>query len=384
MSDRITANSSTQRSPNPNCRNFSFVFHKTISAFAVNKSRHRLVVSIIVPVKNRVLLLLDTLLSVRNQTYRNWELLIVDDGSNDSTLTNLQEWASKDERIRLLCRDGTPSGANRCRNLGLRASNGEYVIFLDSDDCLAPTCLAHRVCYMLNNPHVDFAVFGCHLFRVTPNDLPLYYNCHSGRSDLVRFLLWDNPWGTTCPMWRRRSLQRLCWDETLPSLQDWDFHVRALISGLRYEKVPTADWYYRLPAPDRPSTSRQIGSPEHLASYERLLGTLCQTLREIGLLEGEPRIALAGAHFTVAVSWSVRGHNRNAKGVWRAALLRKLITAVQYLEGVAYLTVYPNRSVRRVVNAYLNLRWPPTLQHRWSSTFRRASNLTSALARRSL
>ena len=166
----------------------------------------------------------------------------VDDGSNGSTLAFLQEWASKDKRIRLICRDGTPSGANRCRNLGLQASSGEYVIFLDSDDCLAPTCLAHRVCYMLNNPHVDFGVFGCHLFRVTPNDLPLYYNCHSGRSDLVRFLLWDNPWGTTCPMWRRRSLQRLRWDETLPSLQDWDFHVRALISSLRHEKIPTADW----------------------------------------------------------------------------------------------------------------------------------------------
>ena len=215
-----------------------------MSAVAVKESPHCFgpLVSIVTPVKDRLSPLRDTLFSVRNQTYWNWELLVVDDGSNGSTLAFLQEWASEDKRIRLICRDGSPSGANRCRNLGLKAANGEYVIFLDSDDCLAPTCLAHRVCYMLNNPHVDFGVFGCHLFRVTPNDLPLYYNCHSGRSDLVRFLLWDNPWGTTCPMWRRRSLQRLCWDEALPSLQDWDFHVRALISGLRYEKVPAADW----------------------------------------------------------------------------------------------------------------------------------------------
>ena len=182
-----------------------------MSAVAVKKSPECLgpLVSIITPVKDRLLLLRDTLLSVRYQTYRNWELLFVDDGSNGSTLAFLQEWASKDKRIRLICRDGTPSGANRCRNLGLQASSGEYVIFLDSDDCLGPACLENRVRYMANNPDIDFAVFGCRLFRVTPSDLRLYYNCHSGRSDLVRFLAEDNPWGTTCPIWRRCALERL-------------------------------------------------------------------------------------------------------------------------------------------------------------------------------
>ena len=190
---------------------------------------------------------------------------------------------------------------------------------------------------MLENPQIDFGVFGCHLFRLTPNDCPLYYNVYSGRNDLVRFLAWDNPWGTTCPIWRRSALQRLFWDESLPSVQDWDFHVRALISRLRYEKVPVADWCYRLPSPDRLSTSREIGSPEHLVSYERLLCKLWRTLREMGFLVGEPRIAFAGAHFSLAACWSLRGHYRESMRVWRAALRRKLVTGVQHLEGSAYL-----------------------------------------------
>jgi glycosyltransferase involved in cell wall biosynthesis len=332
-------------------------------------------VSIVVPVKDRVLLLQETLYSVRNQTYPNWELLLVDDGSNHSTLTILHQWASKDRRIRLICRNGTPHGANRCRNIGLRASNREYLIFLDSDDCLEASCLENRVGYMVNNPDIDFAVFGCHVFRVTPNDSRLYYNCHTGRGDLVRFLAWDNPWGTTCPIWRRRALQRLHWDEALPSLQDWDFHVRALITGLRHKKVPSADWYYRLPAPERPSTSRQIRLPDHLVSHERVLATLWRRLRETGLLQRESKIALAGIHFSLAVSWAASGQRRNATSLWQAALVRNLVTKVEYFEGLAYLRVYLNKFARRAFNLYLNLRWPPTLLHRRSPTRYRASSL---------
>jgi glycosyltransferase involved in cell wall biosynthesis len=355
----------------------------TMSALNANAFHYGIeqTVSIIVPVKDRALLLPDTLHSVRSQTHPHWELIIVDDGSSDSTLALLQHWALQDRRIHLLRREGSPSGANRCRNLGVKASTGEYIIFLDSDDCLAPVCLADRVSYMLDNPHIDFGVFGCHLFRVTPDDSPLYYNVHSGRSDLVRFLAWDNPWGTSCPIWRRSALQGLCWDESLPSVQDWDFHIRALISGLRYEKVPIADWYYRLSAPDRPSTSRQIGSPQHLVPYERLLCKVWRELRERGLLAGEPRTALAGAHFTLAACWSLRGYYRNSRRVWRAALRRKLVTRIQHVEGSAYLSVYPNRFMRRAVRLYLSLRWPSTLQHRRSPTRFRASSLTTTLAR---
>jgi glycosyltransferase involved in cell wall biosynthesis len=349
-----------------------------MSAFNSNASRNRIeqTISIIVPVKDRALLLPDTLHSVRSQTYPHWELVIVDDGSNDSTLALLQDWASKDRRIRLIRREGTPSGTNRCRNLGFKASLGDYLIFLDSDDCLAPTCLANRVPYMVNNPHIDFGVFGCHLFRVTPNDLPLYYNCHSGRSDLVRFLAEDNPWGTTCPIWRRRALERLYWDETLPSFQDWDFHIRALIAGLRHKKVPIADWYYRLASPEQPSISRQVGLPEHLAPRERLLSTLWRTLRDGGLLERESETALAGIHFNLAISWSAFGQYHNATNLWRTTLVRKLVTELQYLEGLAYLKGYPHKFVRRALKLYLNLRWPSTLQHKRSSTRYRARSLT--------
>ena len=69
-----------------------------------------------------------------NQTYTNWECIVVDDGSIDNTIKTIKKFTKLDNRIKFIERKSLPKGANKCRNLGFESSIGEYIIFLDSDD----------------------------------------------------------------------------------------------------------------------------------------------------------------------------------------------------------------------------------------------------------
>ncbi len=96
-------------------------------------------ISIVIPAYNVEDYLSECLDSVRNQTYRNLEIIIVDDGSTDHTGTICDEYAQKDDRITVIHTKGC--GVSEARNLGLRHVSGEYVQFVDSDDWIDPdTC----------------------------------------------------------------------------------------------------------------------------------------------------------------------------------------------------------------------------------------------------
>ncbi len=88
--------------------------------------------SIIIPTYNRAHFLDRTITSVINQTYKNWELLIIDDGSTDNTENVVQRYATSDSRVRYIYQENKRVSA--ARNNGLKNANGNYLCFLDSDD----------------------------------------------------------------------------------------------------------------------------------------------------------------------------------------------------------------------------------------------------------
>ena len=91
-------------------------------------------VSIIIPCYNQGLFLDETLQSVYNQIYKNWECIIVDDGSTDNSATTAKKWAAKDSRFQYFFKEN--SGVSDARNFGMQCATGEYIQFLDSDDFL--------------------------------------------------------------------------------------------------------------------------------------------------------------------------------------------------------------------------------------------------------
>jgi len=96
-------------------------------------------ISIIIPTHNRAHLIAETVESVMNQTHRQWECIVVDDGSKDYTEELIGFYCELDPRIKFYKRPKDRNkGANTCRNFGYEKSVGDYVIFFDSDDLMLP------------------------------------------------------------------------------------------------------------------------------------------------------------------------------------------------------------------------------------------------------
>jgi glycosyltransferase involved in cell wall biosynthesis len=108
-------------------------------------------VSIIVPAYNAASYISDLIESVLGQTWANWELIVVDDGSTDETAAILAN--VRDPRIRIITQCN--AGASAARNAGLDVASGEFVTFVDADDKLSPESLACRARYLQANPSVD-------------------------------------------------------------------------------------------------------------------------------------------------------------------------------------------------------------------------------------
>ena len=105
-------------------------------------------VSIITPLYNSEAFVEDTLNSVINQTYSSWELLLIDDGSQDKTIKIIEGYIKKYPNINLI-KNETNLGAAISRNKGIEAAKGDYIAFLDADDLWKPTKLEEQVSFMI-------------------------------------------------------------------------------------------------------------------------------------------------------------------------------------------------------------------------------------------
>ncbi len=110
-------------------------------------------VSIVLTVYNRENLLKRCINSVLQQSYKNWELVAIDDGSVDDSLGILLNYSSKDKRIKVFHQSN--SKLARSRNRGISNSSGKYITFLDSDDEYLESHIFQRVSYIEKNPEVD-------------------------------------------------------------------------------------------------------------------------------------------------------------------------------------------------------------------------------------
>ena len=105
-------------------------------------------VSVVIPAFNATSTLPETLISVSNQTYRNLDIVVVDDGSTDDTAAIASAYTVRDPRVRLLQKEN--GGVASARNAGIRASKGELVAFIDADDLWHPTKIAKQMAVLLS------------------------------------------------------------------------------------------------------------------------------------------------------------------------------------------------------------------------------------------
>ena len=169
-----------------------------------------MIITIIIPLFNSQNVLKDTLDSVLAQTYKDWECLIIDDGSTDNSVQIAKEFQKTDKRIKFHSRlhYTKPKGVSSCRNIGIENAKGKFVIFLDSDDILSKDCLKNRIEFFRDSSNIDFAVFCMGSFNEVIGDNTFLWNKFEGNL-VKRFLSHDLPWALPSILWNKSSLEML-------------------------------------------------------------------------------------------------------------------------------------------------------------------------------
>jgi len=148
-------------------------------------------VSVIIPAYNAEKFLAEALESVIRQTYSNWEVIVVDDGSHDRTAKIAQSYAAKDGRIKYVYQENRRMAA--ARNKGISLAQGQYIALLDSDNMFTPEKLATQVAFMETHPECGVS-YGriIHFFEGAPDVLYKNRNEAPIEKDAFRSLLWRN------------------------------------------------------------------------------------------------------------------------------------------------------------------------------------------------
>jgi len=185
------------------------------------------------PVFNRLNFLKPAIESVIQQTHSNWELVLVDDGSESIVIEYLQ--SIQDERVRLIMRDRQPKGAPTCRNIGWQNAESDFILFLDSDDLLAPWALKERLEFKKSKPGYSLYIFEGLEFD---NDNPDYHRLrtrHKALDPLYESLNFRSCLQTSCVFWNKSTLTKIGgWNEDMLTWQDGEIHIRFFLTGMSY------------------------------------------------------------------------------------------------------------------------------------------------------
>jgi glycosyltransferase involved in cell wall biosynthesis len=186
-------------------------------------------VSVVVPAYDAEPYLADSVGSALRQTWRELEVVVVDDGSGDGTAALAARLGEADPRVRLVRQAN--GGLSAARNAGLLAARGEYVCFLDADDAYLPDKIARQLAFLEAFPRCDL-VYSDHYVgdaQLTPLTLDTKSPPPIPMEKLLAYRNWFAP---LAPLLRAAFRERIgLFDPDLPCSEDWDYWIRASRCG---------------------------------------------------------------------------------------------------------------------------------------------------------
>lgn len=187
-------------------------------------------VSIIIPVFNRDKMVEGTVTSILNQSYKNWECIIVDDHSSDRTFQIIEKLRENDGRIILRKRPtNLNKGACSCRNYGLSIAKGSFINFLDSDDKISPDFIQEKVNVFKQNEDLQMVISVSEINNSIDNTRRIETRTLHSNNILTDYIVRKRSWYIHDPMIRHGFLEsNHKFDETLLGGQDRDFFIKVL------------------------------------------------------------------------------------------------------------------------------------------------------------
>jgi glycosyltransferase involved in cell wall biosynthesis len=215
-------------------------------------------ISVLMPVHNGELTLAEAIQSILAQTFRDFELIAVDDGSTDSSPTILKKFAARDNRIRVISRPNT--GIAGALNDAIELATGEFLARMDADDVSMPTRLAQQVEFMRSNP--DVVLLGTRVLLVEPYGTPMYETTHDLDHDTIAAdLLKGVGWAVVHPaaMIRATALRQIGgYNPDYVPIEDLDLFLRLTEVG-KAANLPDVLLHYR----------QHLDSTNHLRFHEQ-------------------------------------------------------------------------------------------------------------------
>lgn len=191
-------------------------------------------VSVIIPSYNSGRFLNKAIESLVNQTYKNLEVIIVNDGSTDNTEEIAKKWQKRDERIKYI-KHQKNKGLSAARNTGIKNSQGEYIAFLDADDIWLPQKIEIQL-KKLNELNADLIFSNWYIWD-PKNDTKIKAfdsNPIESGKDVLRFLIKKNFGNPSTAVLKKLILEKVgLFDEGLKSSEDYDLWLRFLLNGMK-------------------------------------------------------------------------------------------------------------------------------------------------------
>ena len=273
-------------------------------------------VSVVIPVRNREHLVEAAVRSVLGQTHSETEVVVVDDGSTDGTLRVLGALAEKEPRISIIEHQAS-RGAQAARNTGIRASSGDWVTFLDSDDRYLPESVSLR---LREAERSSVKVVHGEARRITSSGVDALYGVPPLQGNVYRQLLTRPAVLFPSLLVRREVLAEIGYlDETIVAWQEWETAIRlSRVAEFGFVPVATFDYDERTPgAISRDNLRAAMGYEQIVRKHRRAI------LRECG-----PRVL--GDHYR-----TLAGHRRSA-GDGSGAVRCGLMATVWWPPNVAW------------------------------------------------
>lgn len=206
-------------------------------------------VSVVVPAYNMEQYIAETLDSILGSTYSNIEVIVVDDGSKDATISIVESYIKRDNRVSLLTQAN--AGPSRARNNAIEHSRGEYILPVDADDIISPTFIASAVDAIEKDDSIKVVSCRCEFFGLRSGEWAL-------PDFTLKDLALDNRVCATS-LYRRADWEKAGgYSETIIAREDWAFWIAMLKDGGKVHKLPEVGLYYRVRAASKRFQDRKL------------------------------------------------------------------------------------------------------------------------------
>ncbi len=200
-------------------------------------------VTVLMSVYNGIEYLDEAIESIVNQTFSEFEFLIIDDASTDGSRETLKNWEDQDQRIRLLFHEEN-RGLGYALHEGVKVARGDWIVRMDDDDVALSERIEKQLSYVSSHPEVD--ILGTWTIDVDEEGEPIRKRTYPTTHKEIARLIWTNPIVHPTAMLRKEAIREIgSYDPSVEKRQDYELWFRCLERGLRFANLPEVLLKYR-------------------------------------------------------------------------------------------------------------------------------------------